>query len=121
MLERILRTASVVACLLVVAGWALFAIDETKSASDLTRNELSGRRATQVADPAPDQERAREAAHSKPREAIDDANDVLLKPFAGVADSSASKWVRRSVPAGLALLVYGVGVGFLLRFNRGRP
>jgi hypothetical protein len=119
-LERALRTASVVACLLVVAGWALFAYDQTKSASDLTASQLSGRSATHQVDPSPDQERRREAVHSKAREAIDDANDVLLKPFADVAGDSGSKWVRRSVPALLALLVYGVLVGFLLRYTRGR-
>jgi hypothetical protein len=119
-LERILRTASLVACLIVVAGWLFFAYDQTKSASDLTRAEVAGQSAVRKVDPSPDQERLREALHSKPREAVDDANDVLLKPFAGVAAGSGSKWLRRSVPAGLALLVYGVGVGFLLRYSRGR-
>ena len=120
MLERILRAASLVACLAVVAGWLFFAYDQTKSASDLSRSEVAGQAAARKADPSPDQERARDALHSQPRLAIDDANDVLLKPFAGVAGDSGSKWMRRSVPAVLALLVYGAGVGFLLRYSRGR-
>jgi hypothetical protein len=119
-LTSLVRAASVVACLLVLLGWALFAYDETKSASDLTRDELSGRAVAQQVDPSPDQERRREAAHSKAHEAIDDANDVLLKPFAGVADTSHSRWVRRTVPAVLALLVYGLAVAFALRFMQGR-
>jgi type VI protein secretion system component VasF len=119
-LERILRAASLVACLAVVAGWLFFAYDQTKSASDLSRAQIAGQAAARKVDPSPDQERTRDALHAQPRRAIDDANDVLLKPFAGVAGDAGSKWLRRSVPAGLALLVYGVGVGFLLRYSRGR-
>jgi hypothetical protein len=63
----------------------------------------------------------REKVHSKPREFVDDVNDVLLSPFAGLTDSSGSKWVRRSIPALIALLVYGFGGGFLARFAAGRP
>ena len=32
------------------------------------------------------------------REAIDDADDVLVAPFAGLVDGSSSSWVRRGVP-----------------------
>jgi hypothetical protein len=46
------------------------------------------------------------------REAIDDANDVLLAPFASVIDSD-SAWVNHGVPALLGLLLYGVGLGLL--------
>ena len=68
----------------------------------------------------PGEERARERAHSRAREAIDDADDVLVAPFAGLVDGSASSWVRRGVPTLLALLVYGFGLSFLARFARGR-
>ena len=44
-------------------------------------------------------------------ETIDDANDTLVEPFAPVVDGAGSKWVRRLVPALLALLVYGFGLG----------
>ena len=46
------------------------------------------------------------------REAIDDANDVLLRPFAGLVDSD-SAWVNHGMPAVLALLIYGFGLGML--------
>jgi hypothetical protein len=46
---------------------------------------------------------------------------VLLSPFAGLTDSSKSKWVRRSIPALIALLIYGFGGGYLARFASGRP
>ena len=116
MLETPLRWAAIVASLLVVLGWGLFALDETRAASELSAVESSGRDAARAADPSPDEERAREQAHGKAREAIDDANDVLLAPFASLSDNSDSKWVRRTVPAFIALLVYGLGLSFLARF-----
>ena len=120
MLGRLIRLVSIVASLLVVAGWGLFAIDEARSASATTTQEIQGRAASATSDPSPDQERAREAIHSKPREAVDDANDVLLTPFASIASGSSDRWVRRSVPAALALLVYGLGLGFLARYAAAR-
>ena len=116
MLERLLRTFAIVASLAVIAGFGLFVIDEARSATDQTTEKIAGRKATRTADPSPEEERAREAVHSAPREAVDDVNDVLLSPFAGLAEGSSSQWVRRGVPAFLALLVYGFGLGMLARF-----
>lgn len=99
----------------MIVGWGLFAIDEARSASDQTQTEIEGRRAARAADPSPEQERAREAAHSDARELVDDANDVLLSPFASISDGADSRWVRRTVPALIALLLYGFGLSFLAR------
>src|SRR6476469_11113515 len=112
-LARLLRSAAIVISLLVVAGWAWFAIDEGKAASNRTQEEIAGRLAARDVDPAPEAERAREKVNSKPHELIDDANDVLLRPFATIAQDSGSKWVRRTVPAALALLIYGFGLALL--------
>jgi hypothetical protein len=119
-LERALRIAAVVCSLLVVVGWGWFAADQTNAASKDTQAEIAGQTAGQFADPDPDTERARERAHGKVHEAVDDANDVLLRPFAAVTEGSSSKWVRRSIPALLALVVYGFGLGLLARFAAGR-
>jgi hypothetical protein len=58
------------------------------------------------------QEAVREADNGAVREAIDDVNDVLLKPFAELIDSD-SAWVNHGIPALLALLIYGFGLGML--------
>jgi hypothetical protein len=118
-LARPLRIAATVASLFVVLGWGLFAIDQARGASHESVAGIAGDPTT-FSDPSPDQEKAREKLHSKPREFVDDVNDVLLSPFAGVSDNSKSKWVRRSVPALIALLVYGFGGGYLARFAAGR-
>jgi hypothetical protein len=119
-IERALRFAAVVCSLLVIAGWGWFAINETSAASEQSQAEIAGQSAAQTASPDPDQERDREKVNSKLHEYIDDANDVLLRPFAPIAESSSSKWVRRTVPALLALLVYGFGLGTLARVAAGR-
>jgi hypothetical protein len=112
--------AAIIASLFVVLGRGLFALDQAKGASHASVAGIAGDPTT-FSDPSPDQERVREKVHSKSREFVDDVNDVLLSPFAGLTDSSKSKWVRRSIPALLALLVYGFGGGFLARFAAGRP
>jgi hypothetical protein len=43
-----------------------------------------------------------------------------VSPFQGIVGRDDSRWVKRGVPALLALLVFGFGLGFLARFMRGR-
>jgi hypothetical protein len=119
-LATLIRTAAIVASVFVVLGWGLFALDQARGASHASVAGIAGDPTT-VPDPTPQQEKVREKVHTKPREFVDDVNDVLLAPFAGLTDQSGSEWVRRSVPALLALLVYGFGGGYLARFARGRP
>jgi hypothetical protein len=119
-IERALRLAAVICSLLVIAGWGWFAVDETSAASKQTQEEIAGQVASRSASPDPDQEREREQVNSRVHEWVDDANDVLLRPFSSIAENADSKWVRRSVPAILALIVYGFGLGLLARVAAGR-
>ncbi|MGZ6643353.1 MAG: hypothetical protein ACXVFK_15215 [Solirubrobacteraceae bacterium] len=114
----LLRLVSVVASLIVIVSFTLFAIDESRAASSASTRAIAGQRATSVADPSPSQEKLRERVHGKPREAVDDANDVLVRPFAWADQGSASLWARKGVPALLALAVYGFGLGYLARLLR---
>jgi hypothetical protein len=119
-LEGLLRTASIVASALVLLSFALFALDETRDAAKQSAAAVAGLEATGSADPSASEERARERAHGRVRETIDDADDVLVRPFAFAASNSDSSWVRRGVPTALAVLVYGFGLSFLARYARGR-
>jgi hypothetical protein len=119
-MEGLLRLVAVTTSAIVLVSFALFAIDETQDASANTVAAIAGLQATRTADPSSSEERAREKAHGKAHEAIDDADDVLVKPFASIADGSSSSWARRGVPTSLALVVYGFGLSFLARFMRGR-
>jgi hypothetical protein len=118
-LERPLRFASIVLSLIVLLGFALFAIDE---AGNGTRESSAGVGDSVAAtvDPSPRQEAAREKQHGTFREAVDDANDVVLTPFAWAAPDDSGAWVRRTLPALLALAVYGFGLSYLARFSHAR-
>jgi hypothetical protein len=112
-----IRFVAIACSLLVVAGFALFTFDETDKGSKAQQAKLERELGGGVSDPhliAPDsrQEAARERNQGTVGEAIDDANDVLLAPFVDLIDSD-SAWVNHGIPALLALLIYGLGLGFL--------
>jgi hypothetical protein len=113
--ERPLRYLSITLTLIVSAGFILFALDDFDRASDSSVDRIAGYTAT---DPTPSGERERERRHSKARELIDDANDVLLRPFAALTANDDSRWMRRGIPALLGLLVYGVLLGFAARYTK---
>ncbi len=117
MIERSLRTIAIVLSLIVAAGFCLFAVDEFNRASSAQRERLAG---FEKADPTAMDEREREKRNSTAREYIDDANDVLLKPFAGIASDDGGRWLQRVVPTGLALLVYGFLLAYVARYAKGR-
>jgi predicted PurR-regulated permease PerM len=117
---RLLRLASIVICLIVVASFAIFAVQQTKSASGRqTEAVAKGEPSTapaQAAHPASSQSTSHEGAVHK---AIDEVSTKLTSPFAGVV-SSSSEWASRGVKLLIALVVYGFGLGFLARMLRVR-
>ena len=119
-LEGLIRLAAMVTSACVLLGFILFALDESSTASRKSQDAIAGRQASQTTDPSPEQERARERVHSRPREVVDDINDVLLAPFTWAEPESSDRWARRGVPTLVALFVYGFGLSFLARFAHGR-
>jgi hypothetical protein len=117
---RILRVASIVLSIVVALGWGWFVADQAAAASENTQQQILGEHAAAQVDPDPSDERLREKQHGKPHELVDDANDLLLRPFTGVVRNSTSDWTRRSVPALLALLTYGLGLATLARYLQTR-
>jgi hypothetical protein len=126
MIARLVTWVSLVASLVIVASFAMFAIDQARDGSKQQVAKLGGalepptNAATNVnqADPSPRTERARERKHGQVREVIDDADDVLVSPFAGIV-SSKSIWVQRGVPSLIALLVFGVALRLLASYLPG--
>jgi hypothetical protein len=117
-LERPLRYLAITLSLFIAVGFLLFAIDDSRRASNATQNRVT--EGSAAVSPTPAGERERERRDGAVHEAIDDVNDVLLAPFAGVSDDATSRWARRGVPAVLGLLVYGFGLGYVARFMKGR-
>jgi 2-keto-3-deoxy-L-rhamnonate aldolase RhmA len=103
-----------VVCAIVIASFAIFAFEQTKTASKHQTEEITGGASQSSSSGASGKARAHESSVHK---AIDEAAQKLTSPFAGVV-SSSSEWVTRGVKLGLALLVYGLGVGFLARALR---
>jgi hypothetical protein len=119
-MATLIRTLAIAASAIVALSFVMFAVDETDRGSKEQQRALgegTGNRVAIAIAPAPSakQENLRELEHSSVREAIDDADDVLLQPFAGLIDSQ-SNWVTRGVPTLLGLLVYGLGLGMLANF-----
>jgi hypothetical protein len=124
-ISRLLTWVSTIAALVVIASFAMFAVDQAQNGSKQQVSKLAGeiepgKPAANVnqTDPSPKTERQREKMHGQVREAIDDADDVLVKPFAGAATSS-STWAQRGIPALLAFLVFGVGLRLLAAYVPG--
>jgi hypothetical protein len=120
-LARALRLASVVACLIVIASFALFVVNQTSSASAHQQQELNG--TTSVSGGQPAQAASTPLKHGKNsslRTRIDDASEAITSPFSGVSSGWSSQWVIRGVNLLLALVVYGFGLGFLARVIRVR-
>ena len=108
----LVRITAVVASVLVGLGFLLFAMDEADRGSAQQQTKLAN-----DLEPAPSRrgEAVREKRQSRPRELIDDANDVLLAPFAGLT-SGKDLWTQHLVSGALALLAYGLGLMLLANY-----
>jgi hypothetical protein len=112
-ISRVLRLTAFACCALVVASFAMFARDQTAGASQRQQTELvAGARPT-TAPTGPVK------PHAQPRRFIDDAAKALTAPFDAVVESS-NQWVKHGLPALFAVIVYGLGLGYLARFSAGR-
>jgi hypothetical protein len=103
-------------CVIVVAAFAVFAVDQTKTAS--------ANQQEQVAASGPPSQAATHAAkpsgESSVHKTLDEASNGLTSPFAGLVAESSSEWASHGVKLLLALLVYGFGLGFIARALRVR-
>jgi hypothetical protein len=108
---RALHLISLACCAFVVISFVLFAHTQLSGASKTQANLVAG---TQSAAPA------RIHRVAQPRRFIDGVAGKLESPFTGLVHSD-NAWVEELIPAALALLVYGGGLGFLARWASGVP
>ncbi len=104
---------------LILLGFAFFATDEMSRGSQNQQNaldsELAGTEEPPPVAPSPAEEAERERLNGTFREAVEDTNDVLLRPFTGIVESEDTAWVGHGVPALLGLLLYGLLLGMLAK------
>lgn len=113
-LARLIRLASLVASLLVILGFALFAQEQAGAAS---KEQVQKVERTQEPTPEANTEEERQGRQGSAEEWIDDANDVLLAPFASLV-AGQYIWVQRVVTGLLALLLYGLVATVLANYIR---
>jgi hypothetical protein len=110
--HRGLVLCSYICCGLVIASFALFARDQLSGASK--------HQAAQIASGTPTTpgEAPSNGHHTAVRRFIDNASNALTSPFRGVFQSS-SEWAKRIFALVCAILVYGLGLGYLARYSQG--
>lgn len=113
-MAQLIRIAAVVTSGIVILSFAMFA-NEQLSAGSKEQVAIVQQSSAQPA-PSSTDEQIRERNHGSVHESIDDADDVLLAPFAGLVSKDDDVWAQRLVPGVLALLVYGVGLMLLANF-----
>jgi hypothetical protein len=111
-LAKLLRLSSWVICLIVLASFVIFVVEETSSASTHQQEELIEHPSASSGAPV----KHESTLHKK----IDEASDFFTSPFAGIVSGSSSQWVIHLVKTALALLVYGFGLSYLARVIRVR-
>jgi hypothetical protein len=111
----LIRYLAIAISVVIFLGFALFAVNEadkgSKTQQDKVEREL-GHAPNDMIAPSARDEAYREAHQGTFHEAVDDINDVLLRPFVDLVDSD-SAWVNHGIPALLGLLIYGFGLGML--------
>jgi uncharacterized membrane protein YsdA (DUF1294 family) len=119
---RVIRLCSFVGCIAVLASFALFAVDQTRSASIEQSRKVEPALSTATAasgSAGPASAAAASHRHGSLRRTVESASNTLTSPFSGVV-SSSSEWLDRAVKLALALAVYGFGLGYLARVLRVR-
>jgi hypothetical protein len=115
LIVRLLRLASFVICLIVLASFVIFAAGQTKTASKHQTEKITG--GANVGTGSSGTTTSHESSLHKD---IDEASEELTSPFAGVVSGSSSEWVVRGVKLLLALVVYGFGLSYIARVLRVR-
>ena len=113
---RSIRLVSRVICVIVLLWFAVFAINQTKTASGHQQQQLNGHSAAEERHEA-EVQKEREKHKSGIHQALDETSEALTSPFENVV-SDSSEWLRNGELLLAALLVYGFGLGFLARMLR---
>jgi hypothetical protein len=116
----LLRLASLVICLIVIASFTIFVVNQTSSASTHQQEELGGTPTTTTVTPGSPPPKTQPPHKSTVHKTIDEASDALTSPFSGVTSGFSSQWAIRGIKLLLALVLYGFGLGFLARVIRVR-
>jgi hypothetical protein len=116
-LAGVMRLASLAICLVTIASFGLFVVNQASSASAHQQRLVNGAAPTPA---APSPAKSSSGQESSVHRAIDDTSNTFTSPFSGVTAGSSNEWVIRGAKLLLVLIVYGFGLGFLARVIRVR-
>ncbi len=112
MICGLLRLLSTVACMIVLASFAIFVVHQSGSASAHQLHTLDGQPGTSG---------GRQAGHdSALHRDIDRAANALTSPFSRITSRYTSQWTIHILDTLLTLLLYGLVLGYLVRLIRMR-
>jgi hypothetical protein len=117
-LARILRLASIAICLIAIASFVTFAVDQAGKGSSHQQAEVNEAAPASATTTSTDTSTG--SKKSSLHEAIDKAFSTLSSPFSGITSGSTSQWAIQIVDTLLVLLVYGFGLSFVARLLPGR-
>jgi hypothetical protein len=109
MIAAVLRTAAVLASIVLLVSFSLFAIDQAGGASQQAQAEV-GASGAQTLGPA-----LQGAGSHGVRGTLDEVDRALVSPVHGLAPGSPDSWAQRSFELAGGLLLYGLLLGILAR------
>jgi len=120
MIVKVLRSASMLICGIVIASFVVFAVVQTKTASAHQQEELKGAPITSTNGRPVTPPGKAPGPKGTVHKTLDEVSETFTSPFAGVVSGSDGEWTTEGVKLILALLVYGFGLGYLARILRVR-
>jgi hypothetical protein len=116
----LLRLASLAICLIVLASFTIFAVDQAKGASSHQQQALVKGAPSNTNGEGRGKSGSSAAKESSAHKAVDEVSNSLTSPFSGITAGSKSSWTIHGTDLLLALVIYGFGLGFLARVLQGR-
>ncbi len=117
MIATVLRSAAVLACLVILTSFSLYAVDQAGGASQQAQAEAGGHVQTPTDGRAQTvgQALGGGGAETGVRATIDDLDRTLVTPVHPLASGAANSWGARSIELAGGLVLYGLVLGMLAR------
>ena len=119
-ISTLLQLASRIACLIVLASFVLFAVEQAGNASAHQQQELNSGASAGTTTTATTTTSGKTKSESGLRKTIDEASSDITSPFSAATAGWKNEWAIHLTLTALALLIYGFGLGFLARTLRVR-
>jgi hypothetical protein len=117
-ISTLLQLLSRIACLIVLASFVLFAVEQAGNASAHQQQELNS--GASAGTTTTTTSSGKKKSESGLRKTIDEASSDITSPFSAVTAGWKNEWAIHLTLTALALLIYGFGLGFLARTLRVR-